>query len=128
MSKEEWKKAIHLVEYREPKPNAHKWKYVGRTPQGGLSGGDDVHKCTLCGKYDSDPWSWNSICQKASEGGDTEIFTKYTRDGDIIERAIVGKHMIIREGKKVTIIDKANFDQFYRIDSETYALDEEKAT
>jgi len=36
--------------------------------------------------------------------------------------------MIIREGKKVTIIDKANFDQFYRIDSETYALDEEKAT
>ena len=26
-------------------------KYLGRTPQGGLSGGDDVYQCEICGSY-----------------------------------------------------------------------------
>jgi len=28
-------------------------KYLGRTPQGGLSGGDDVYKCEICGSYNN---------------------------------------------------------------------------
>lgn len=25
-------------------------RYVGRTPQGGLSGGDDIYECEICGR------------------------------------------------------------------------------
>ena len=28
-------------------------KYLGRTPQGGLSGGDDVYQCEICGRYNN---------------------------------------------------------------------------
>jgi hypothetical protein len=28
-------------------------EYLGRTPRGGLSGGDDIYKCEICGKYNN---------------------------------------------------------------------------
>ena len=33
-------------------------KYVGRTPQGGCSGGDDVYECEICGRSNIDRYYW----------------------------------------------------------------------
>lgn len=30
-------------------------KYVGRTPQGGMSGGENIYECEICGKINLDP-------------------------------------------------------------------------
>lgn len=39
----------------EEKDVVHKWKCVGRTPSGGLAGGDDIYKCQRCGLVTDSP-------------------------------------------------------------------------
>jgi len=111
----EWKKATIIVEFREPKPNAHEWKYVGRTPQGGLAGGDDVHECKLCGKSNFDE-SWNSHCWEASEKGKVEnVEFGYKNGHQITKQAILGEDVIVKDSFGIHIIDKSIFQKLYKI-------------
>lgn len=106
----EWKKAKKLIEWREPEPNTHEWKYAGRTPQGGLSGGDDVHECTLCGRSSLSE-RWNDQCWEG-EKGKTEVIQigpNYRHK----ERAILGKHIIIKDETGLEIILIENFKKYY---------------
>jgi len=111
----EWKKTKKLVEWREPEPNTHEWKYVGRTPQGGLSGGDDVYECKLCGRS-SEGESWNSHCWEAKEkGGKTEAIHVGYDDYRyrITKRAIKGKHIIVKDVDGIHIVEKGVFEKNY---------------
>lgn len=47
----------------------HKWKCVGRTPSGGLAGGDDLYECRRCGivtddLYAKQRWAYEPCEQK----------------------------------------------------------------
>jgi len=108
----EWKKAKKLVEYREPIPNTHEWKYDGRTPQGGLSGGDDVHKCKLCGKtniYEK----WNDSCWEGKKGKTEAVELTPNRYNSKKERAILGTHTIIKDQDKQHVITIEDFEKYY---------------
>ena len=112
----EWKKAKKIVEYREPEPNAHEWKYVGRTPQGGLSGGDDVHECVNCGKSDMSE-NWDDHCWKGSHGKTEVVELTPHRYNTKKERAIVGKHLIIKaEDGQQSVISLEDFNKYYEIE------------
>ena len=114
----EWNRATKTFQWREPEPNCHEFKYIGRTPQGGLSGGDDVYECILCGSggYGEDE---NDNCSKAEEKGKTEVVivgrTEY--HNDLKERAVKGKHIIIQDSssKYPKVITKEEFDKFFTL-------------
>jgi hypothetical protein len=115
----EWKKAKKLVECREPEPNAHEFKYLGRTPQGGLSGGDDVYECVLCGEtgYGEDE---NDYCSEAETKGKTEAVvvgqTEYYYH-DIKQRAVKGKHIIVKDVDGIRVIEKSVFEKNYELEA-----------
>ncbi|VVB52332.1 Uncharacterised protein [uncultured archaeon] len=111
----EWKKASKVVEWREPTPNAHEFGYAGRTPQGGLSGGDDVYECKNCGLSTLEP-SRELNCPQAHKGK-TESVVVGKKDGwiDIREDAIVGKHIIVKDEAGIHIVDKEVFDKRYKV-------------
>jgi hypothetical protein len=112
----EWKQATKTFQWREPQPNDHEWKYVGRTPQGGLSGGDDVYECQLCHITTDEPskaWS----CQKGSEGKTEKVVTGKHPEYyyDITEKAILGKHIILQDPScnYPEVIAKTDFKKFF---------------
>lgn len=111
------RKAKKLVEWREPEPNTHEWKYVGRTPQGGLAGGDDIYECKLCGKTSLGE-EWNGHCWEAKEkGGKTEAVQLGWKDGyPGEERAVLGKHIIVKDVDGIHIVEKEVFEQNYEIE------------
>jgi ribosomal protein S27AE len=39
----------------EEKDVVHEWRCIGRTPSGGLAGGDDVYRCGRCGLTTDEP-------------------------------------------------------------------------
>jgi len=50
---------------------AHKWTYVGKTPQGGLAGGDDVYECKRCrlvtdSPFEEERWAFKPCESKKS--------------------------------------------------------------
>ena len=106
----EWKQANKIVQWREPEPNTHEWKCVGRTPQGGLSGGDDIYECHLCGLTTCEP-SIEKYCSKVGVKGKTECVivghTEYWTD--IYKEAVVGKHIIIKDENGIQIIALETF-------------------
>jgi hypothetical protein len=113
----EWQEATKVFKWREPEPNCHQFKYLGRTPQGGLSGGDDVYECVLCGKsgYGEEE---TERCFKADEKGKTEaVIVGKTEHyySDIKEKAVKGKHIIIQDPtlKYPEVITKEEFDKFF---------------
>jgi hypothetical protein len=112
----DWQKATKQVFWREPIPNAHEWKYSGRTPQGGLSGGDDVYMCELCGTSTCEPSkAWR--CEKGSTGKTEEVVVgKSEYWFDIKENAILGKDIVIKHPdqqypKVITVVE---FKKYYR--------------
>lgn len=50
-----------------PRCDAISMAYVGRTPQGGLSGGDDVYECQLCGLDTESSGYESEVMFRASE-------------------------------------------------------------
>ena len=111
----EWKQATKIFQWREPQPNDHEWEYVGRTPQGGLSGGDDVYECQLCHVTTDEPskaWS----CEKGKDGKTEKVVIgKNSYYHNITEKAIVGEHIIIQDPaqKYPEVISKADFTKFF---------------